>query len=349
MVAIGPDPYSGESYFCNFTRPFQMKTRDCMIYDQVKKMDVGLECLFCLLIQGGGTYGVTVWLEGQRSEPSIFNIRGRAIGLKFQEAPSERVPKDGLLEKQPKLKVIDDLDDNQPLLRPNDEFPFNYWEGPKGTFQEYNPDGKPCFLEIARVPDPSTPFENPCSADFEEVMRSDPSKVGTRECFEADMPLSRNYKRGVGLQNRVEFKPSDDGMATFSDIQFIGHPAQRYNLTFTVFDLGNILYVKPQTFSTSWLVNFEPCPLGQIGTWNRKCECARGFELGGASGCQRCEGGVALNEGDSADERGRYKPVSGPNACTKCPSKNMITKNSTARDSIGTRPYPFAATSALEP
>lgn len=255
-----------------------------------------------------------MWLEGQRSEPSIFNIRGRAIGLKFQEAPSERVPKDGLLEKQPKLKVIDDLDDNQPLLRPNDEFPFNYWEGPKGTFQEYNP-----------------------------------AKVGTRECFEADMPLSRNYKRGVGLQNRVEFKPSDDGMATFSDIQFIGHPAQRYNLTFTVFDLGNILYVKPQTFSTSWLVNFEPCPLGQIGTWNRKCECARGFELGGASGCQRCEGGVALNEGDSADERGRYKPVSGPNACTKGPSKNMITKNSTARDSIGTRPSPFAATSALEP
>jgi hypothetical protein len=151
------------------------------------------------------------------------------------------------------------------------------------------------------------------------------------------MPLNRNYKRGIGLQDRVTFNKMDSGMVIFSDIQFTGHPAQKYNITFSIVNLGNELYVEQQTFTASWVVDFQPCPAGQLGTWDRGCECARGFELGGASGCQRCDGGNAINEGDSSNEHGKYKPKPGnEQLCTKCPSKNMITKNSTTRDSVGT-------------
>lgn len=161
-------------------------------------------------------------------------------------------------------------------------------------------------------------------------------QVGSRQCFEADIPLSRNYKRGIGLQDRVVFSAVEGGMATFSDIQFKGHPAQRYNITFSIVNLGDQRYVEPKSFSTSWVVDYQPCPSGQLGTWDRSCECARGFEPGGASGCQRCEGGSSVNEGDASDERGKYKPKPGQQMCTKCPSKNMISQNSTTRDSVGT-------------
>lgn len=202
--------------------------------------------------------------------------------------------------------MIDDLNDDEPMLRPNEEFNFDYWVGPEDSFQEFNPDGAICFVQISRVPDSSNPLENPCTDEFEDEMKKDPSKVGTTACFEADMPLHRNYERGVGLQDRVEFRSAENGMAVFSDIQFIGHPSQQYNITFTVVNLGNEQLVGPKTLSTSWLVDFTSCPCGQLGTWDRKCECARGFEVGGASGCARCDGGSAELEGDQTDEHGRY-------------------------------------------
>ena len=57
-----------------------------------------------------------------------FKFRGRAVGLTFHEQPSKMVPRSGFLEKQPRLKVIDDLNDDEPVLRPNEEYNFNYWE-----------------------------------------------------------------------------------------------------------------------------------------------------------------------------------------------------------------------------
>jgi hypothetical protein len=330
-VAIGPDPNTGEVYYCNFTRPFEINSRDCQFEGK------GYECLFCRLRAGGGAYPVTVWLAGQRSVLDVpFKFRGRAVGLTFHEQPSKVAPKNGLLEKQPKLKVIDDLNDNEPTLRPNEEYDFMYWVGPPGTYQEFNPDGYACAVEISRVPDSSNPLENPCSEEFEEEMKKDRKLVGTAKCFEADMPLAFRYKLGIGLQNRALFRSLDSGMVTFSDIQFTGHPAQRYNITFSIVDLGNALYVTPQTFSTSWVVDFQPCPPGQLGTYDRSCECARGFEVGGATGCQRCPAGLATSEGDNADEPGKYKPLPGQSSCITCPSQNQVTKNSTTRDSIGT-------------
>eukprot|EP00960_Hanusia_phi_P072081 767700-Hanusia_phi.AAC.2 len=124
-------------------------------------------------------------------------------------------------------------------------------------------------------------------------------------------------------------------MATFSDLEFKGHPGQQYNMTFSISDLGNS-YVPKKTFHTSWVITFEDCPAGQIGTWDRSCECAKGYEPGGASGCQRCDGGQAKNEGGQSDEPGSYKATTGQASCTKCPSQNMITINSTTRDSVGT-------------
>lgn len=173
-------------------------------------------------------------------------------------------------------------------------------------------------MEISRVPDSSNPLENPCPEEFEEEIRKDPSKAGTRKCFESDIPLSGRYKSGVGVQNRALFRSVDSGMVTFSDIQFLGHAAQRYNLTFSIVDLGNLLYVEQKTFSTSWVIDFAPCPPGQLGTYDRSCECARGFEAGGATGCQRCAEGMAITEGDNADEAGKYKPKPGSTqTCTR--------------------------------
>jgi hypothetical protein len=85
-----PDPYSGVTYFCNFTRPYEINSKDCRI------KGVGYECLFCLLGPGGGAYPITVVLEGQRSVTSLpFKFRGRAVGLAFHEKPSKLAPKDG--------------------------------------------------------------------------------------------------------------------------------------------------------------------------------------------------------------------------------------------------------------
>ena len=79
-------------------------------------------------------------------------------------------------------------------------------------------------------------FLNWLQDKLEDEMKKDPSKVGTTACFEADMPLHRNYERGVGLQDRVEFRSAEKGMAVFSDIQFIGHPSQQYNNAGAVYD-----------------------------------------------------------------------------------------------------------------
>ena len=46
QVAIGPDPNTGVIYYCNFTRPFEINTRDCRIEGK------GYECLFCRLRAG---------------------------------------------------------------------------------------------------------------------------------------------------------------------------------------------------------------------------------------------------------------------------------------------------------
>jgi len=135
-------------------------------------------------------------------------VTGRAIGLAFHEKPSKDVPADGYLIIQPALKVFDDLNDDQPVNRPSQEFDFKYWSGPNDaqdqptTNGEYNPDGEVCYVEISRVPDASNPLQDPCSDEIEALMLVDPSKVGTKRCFETDIPLNRNYKRGIGTQNR---------------------------------------------------------------------------------------------------------------------------------------------------
>ena len=53
QVAIGPDPNTGEIYYCNFTRAFEINSKDCQIEGR------GYECLFCRLRAGGGAYPVT--------------------------------------------------------------------------------------------------------------------------------------------------------------------------------------------------------------------------------------------------------------------------------------------------
>eukprot|EP00960_Hanusia_phi_P072082 767700-Hanusia_phi.AAC.3 len=171
-VAIGPDPNTGETYYCDFQRTFVVNTFECP----------NAECLFCKLGPGGGAYPITVWLAGQKSQYDIpFKFRGRAVGLKFQETPSLTATLAGVIEKQPRLKVIDDLDDNQPLLRPSTDYNFYYWVGPPGTFQEYNPDGYICHVDISLLPDPSKPFPDPCTPQWEAIIQQDPSKVGGGE------------------------------------------------------------------------------------------------------------------------------------------------------------------------
>ena len=103
-VAVGPDPTTGVIYYCNFTKPFAAggQAGGCVTIG-----GVDYQCLFCALLGGGGAYPITVWLAGQRSVTDVpFKFRGRAVGLAFHEKPSKMVSKDGFLEKQPTLKVI---------------------------------------------------------------------------------------------------------------------------------------------------------------------------------------------------------------------------------------------------
>jgi hypothetical protein len=88
-------------YFCNFTRPYEINSKDCRIEG------VGYECLFCVLGPGGGAYPITVLLEGQRSVTSLpFKFRGRAVGLAFHEKPSKLAPKDGKPRKTARVSTL---------------------------------------------------------------------------------------------------------------------------------------------------------------------------------------------------------------------------------------------------
>ena len=76
QVAVGPDPNTGVTYFCNFTRPFEINSLGCQIEG------VGYECLFCLLGPGGGAYPITVWLAAQHSVINApFKFRGTHLSL----------------------------------------------------------------------------------------------------------------------------------------------------------------------------------------------------------------------------------------------------------------------------